>query len=112
MLDIRIDYVTICGVQQERNYIPMTPNSITPPATSPQTPPATSKSHFFESLEHNLANGQRMTVKHLASSANVSIAAMRKSLIAHYGGCIIFQKGRTGGIMINLAKAAGVIKAV
>lgn len=56
---------------------------------------------FFDNLNELLANKQhRVTVKGLAQSSNISIAAMRKILLSHYGNRIAFSKGRTGGIVL------------
>ena len=76
----------------------MSPNSINSPASNniSTLPP-----NFYTQLESNIKIGQRMTVKHMASAANMSIAAMRKALILHYGIRITFTKGRTGGIIIK-----------
>ena len=55
----------------------------------------------FTQLENAVKNGERVTVKELASEHGVSPLVVRNALNEKYNTSIRYMRGRKGGIAIN-----------
>ena len=55
----------------------------------------------FASIEGRIANGERVTVRHIAEELKVSPQIVRRALNEHYTNRVMFTRGRTGGIAIK-----------
>ena len=55
----------------------------------------------FASIEERIANGERVTVRHIAEELKVSPQIVRRALNEHYSNRVVFTRGRTGGIAIK-----------
>ena len=55
----------------------------------------------FASIEGRIANGERVTVRHIAEELKVSPQIVRRALNEHYSNRVVFTSGRTGGIAIK-----------
>tara|TARA_R110002096_G_scaffold28772_3_gene87219 strand:- start:217 stop:546 length:330 start_codon:yes stop_codon:yes gene_type:complete len=55
----------------------------------------------FASIEGRIANGERVTVRHIAEELSVSPQIVRRALNEHYTNRVMFTRGRTGGIAIK-----------
>jgi len=65
----------------------------------------------FASIEGRIANGERVTVRHIAEELNVSPQIVRRTLLDHYSARVVFTRGRTGGIAIKADSSAPMAEA-
>ncbi len=50
-------------------------------------------------LTNRVANGERITVKHLAREFKMKSPIVKKMIVDFYGSRVQFKRGRTGGIV-------------
>ena len=50
-------------------------------------------------LTNRVANGERITVKHLAKEFKMKSPIVKKMIVDFYGSRVQFKRGRTGGIV-------------
>jgi hypothetical protein len=52
-------------------------------------------------LPTRVANGERITVKHLAREFKLKSPIVKQMIVDHYGSRVQFKRGRTGGIVFT-----------
>jgi len=52
-------------------------------------------------LPTRVANGERLTVKHLAREFKMKSPAVKQLIVDYYGSRVQFKRGRTGGIVFT-----------
>ena len=55
----------------------------------------------WDAITINLTNGTLTKIAHFAAQYGVSRPTAKKMLADHYGTSIVFNRGRTGGIVFN-----------
>lgn len=55
----------------------------------------------FASIEGRIANGERVTVRHIAEELSVSPQIVRRAMMERYATRVVFTRGRTGGIVLK-----------
>lgn len=52
-------------------------------------------------LTNRVANGERITVKHLAKEFKMKSPIVKQMIVDFYGSRVQFKRGRTGGIVFT-----------
>ena len=52
-------------------------------------------------LPTRVANGERLTVKHLAREFKMKAPVVKQLIVDYYGSRVQFKRGRTGGIVFT-----------
>lgn len=57
----------------------------------------------WDSVTEQLTSGQMTKIEQFATAYSISRPTAKKMLAEHYGNAIVFNRGRSGGIVFNPA---------